>query len=120
MDMNNKDNLNLIYSKYTDSELLTYAAKAAGRELDWSLDRQLCWLDRELEGDYNNDEPWNPLLSSKDNYLLAFHVGCLHHIGDVVKSIYQDLWPQDHTLETTMKAIVVYAALQGGIADEMK
>lgn len=110
--------LNPIYSKYTDSELLTYAAKAVGRKLDWSIIKHSCWLDKDLEGTVNYREPWNPLSNPEDNYLLAFHVGCLHHIGDVMKSIYPDLWPQDHTLETTMKTIVVYAALKGGIADE--
>lgn len=111
--------LNPIYSKYTDSKLLTYAAKAVGREANWSSLLHQCWLDKPLQGTTQSfEEPWNPLSNPEDNYLLAFHIGCLHYIGDVMKSIYPDLWPQDHTLETTMKAVVVYAALQGGIADE--
>lgn len=112
--------LNPIYLKYTDSKLLTYAAKAVGREIHWAHEEDMCWLNKPLEGMLNCDDTWNPLWCSSDNYLLAFHVGCLHYIGDVMKIIYPDLWPQDHTLETTMKAVVVYAALQGGITDESK
>ncbi len=102
----------------TDQELLTYAAKAAGIEIDFESEIHGYYA-RGNDSTSNDNEWWNPLIDNSDAFelMVKLHMGVsIPHmrIVDVVTFLHPTVSSREHVdediYESTRRAITRAAA----------